>query len=47
MVAYATGGIGIVLDLIILVLPIPELLGLHMNLKKKLSLVVMFSLGSL
>jgi hypothetical protein len=45
--AYANAGIGIVQDLTILLMPIPELLHLQMNLSKKLNLMFMFGLGSL
>lgn len=37
----------IILDIIILILPLYELYKLHVNLKKKLMLMVMFSLGIL
>ncbi|EKD20295.1 uncharacterized protein L3040_007303 [Drepanopeziza brunnea f. sp. 'multigermtubi'] len=45
--SYATGSISVVLNLIILILPIPLLFRLRMGLKKKLSLLLMFGLGSL
>jgi hypothetical protein len=45
--AYATGGISIALDIIILLLPIPQLVGLKTDLRKKIHLIIMFGLGSL
>ncbi|PVH82275.1 hypothetical protein DL98DRAFT_620272 [Cadophora sp. DSE1049] len=45
--SYSSAAISVGLDVIILTLPIPVLIWLKMNLKKKLSLIVMFSLGSL
>ncbi|KAI9050208.1 hypothetical protein LZ554_006349 [Drepanopeziza brunnea f. sp. 'monogermtubi'] len=45
--SYATGSIFVALNLVILILPIPVLLRLRMGLKKKLSLFLMFGLGSL
>lgn len=44
---WLSAAINIVLDVIILVLPIHELCHLQMNIKKKLLLVVIFSLGIL
>lgn len=44
--AYATGGIAVGLDIIILLLLVPELVSLRMNKKKKLHVLFMFSLGS-
>lgn len=37
----------IIIDLIILVLPLKELYGLNTSLKKKLMVIIMFSLGVL
>ncbi|PBP25242.1 integral membrane protein [Diplocarpon rosae] len=45
--SYASGAISVALDLIILILPIPAILGLPLGLKKKTSLIFMFALGSL
>jgi hypothetical protein len=45
--AFASGGISIGLDIIILLLPVPELLGLRMSFRKKMNLLFMFGLGSL
>lgn len=47
ILSYASGAISVVLDLIILGLPIPALLGLHMNTRKKIGLVLMFSVGTM
>jgi hypothetical protein len=44
--AFATGGIAVALDVLNLALPIPELISLNMNIKKKLNVLFMFSLGS-
>lgn len=43
--AYATGSISITQDVVILILPIPQLVSLKMNIRKKLNLLFMFSLG--
>ncbi|GME21832.1 putative cfem domain-containing protein [Neofusicoccum parvum] len=43
--AWTAAAMGIFLDLVILVLPIPELLKLQLNTKKKLGLLAMFSVG--
>lgn len=43
----ATAGISVFQDLVILVMPIPQLLFLNMSMKKKLNLLIMFSLGVL
>lgn len=45
--SYSSAAISVGLDVIILILPIPVLIRIKMSLKKKLSLIVMFSLGSL
>ncbi|PBP25065.1 integral membrane protein [Diplocarpon rosae] len=45
--SYASGAISVALDLIILILPVPAILGLPLGLKKKTSLILMFALGSL
>lgn len=47
MTAYASSGLGIGFDFIIIFLPIPNCLKLHMNAKKRLNVVIMFSVGSL
>lgn len=44
---WCSAAVNIVLDIIILVLPLYELYKLHVNLQKKLMLMVMFSLGIL
>jgi len=45
--AFATGGIAVVFDILILALPVPELLHLNMNRRKKMHVLFMFSLGSM
>jgi hypothetical protein len=45
--AWAHAGINITLDLIIIAVPIPELLRLSMSLKKKIQIIMMFSIGFL
>ena len=47
LLAYATGGIAVGFDIIILLLPIPQLVKLKMNMRKKLNVLFMFSLGSM
>ena len=42
---YAAGGISVAQDVVILLLPIPELLKLQMNIKKKLNVMFMFNIG--
>jgi hypothetical protein len=42
---YAAGGISVVQDVVILILPIPELISLRMNLKRKLNVLFMFNIG--
>lgn len=44
---WLSAAINIVLDIIILILPIHELYSLQMDLKKKLMLIVIFSMGIL
>lgn len=46
-IGYAGAVLSIVEDLVILVLPIPELVKLQLNIRKKIALGFMFSLGSL
>lgn len=46
-IGYAGAVFSIVEDLVILVLPIPELVKLQLNIRKKIALGFMFSLGSL
>ena len=46
-VGLSLGGSSIGLDLLVLCLPIPVILGLHMNTKKKLAVIGMFWLGLL
>ncbi|KAF1831964.1 hypothetical protein BDW02DRAFT_504140 [Decorospora gaudefroyi] len=43
--AWAHAGINIVLDVIVLAVPIPELLRLSLSLKKKMFIIMMFSIG--
>jgi hypothetical protein len=45
--AWAHAAINIVLDITILAVPIPELLRLSMSIKKKLYIIMMFSIGTL
>lgn len=45
-VAYANGGIGIFQDVIILLLPFPEVVYLNMRKRKKVILILMFLLGT-
>lgn len=44
---YATAAMNIVLDFCVLLLPIPWLLKLQVSLRKKINLILMFSLGIL
>nr|XP_036578530.1 uncharacterized protein CTRU02_11450 [Colletotrichum truncatum]KAF6785825.1 integral membrane protein [Colletotrichum truncatum] len=46
-IGYAGAVFSIIEDLVILVLPIPELIKLQLNIRKKIALGLMFSLGSL
>jgi hypothetical protein len=43
---YSCAGISIFQDFIILLMPIPQLAGLHMNTRKKLNILAMFSVGA-
>jgi len=43
--AWASGILNILLDILVIVLPIPHLLGLTMSRKKKVQVVAMFSVG--
>jgi hypothetical protein len=45
--AWAHAGINIALDVAIIGIPIPELLRLSMSLKKKVQVIMMFSVGAL
>lgn len=45
--AFANSGVSIAQDLIILFLPVSELIGLQMSLRKKLNVLGMFSIGGL
>lgn len=45
--AFANAGLGIMQDAVILFLPVPNLLHLHMNSLKKINLMFIFSLGGL
>lgn len=47
LLAYATGGIGVGFDVIILILPVPELWKLKMSSRKKRNVLFMFSLGGM
>ena len=44
---YVGSGVNIAIDIIILLLPIPELLKLQLSLKRKTAILAMFSVGSL
>lgn len=44
--AWAHAGINIVLDVIILAIPIPQLLRLSLSTKKKMYIIIMFSIGA-
>lgn len=46
-VGLAQGGSSIALDIIVLCLPIPIILGLHMHAKRKVAVIGMFWLGAL
>lgn len=46
-IGYAGAISGIVEDVVLLIMPIPELLHLQLGLRKKLGLIFMFCLGSL
>lgn len=43
----ATGVINIITDLMVLILPIPMVLGLQMQRSRKIMLILLFSLGSM
>jgi hypothetical protein len=45
--AWAHAGINFALDLVIIGVPIPELLWLSMSMKKKIQIILMFSVGAL
>jgi hypothetical protein len=45
--AWAHAGINITLDILIIAIPIPELMGLSMSTKKKVQIIMMFSVGAL
>jgi hypothetical protein len=45
--AYAGAGLSIFEDFVIMLLPISELKGLNLDLRKRAALVFMFALGSL
>jgi hypothetical protein len=45
--AFANSGVSIAQDLVVLFLPVSELVGLQMSLRKKLSVLGMFSIGGL
>jgi hypothetical protein len=45
--AWAHAGINIALDLVVIAVPIPELLRLSMSMKKKIQIILMFSVGAL
>ena len=47
MVEFVIGGFNIATDLIILVMPVPIILNLKMDLKRRLGLLVIFSTGIL
>jgi hypothetical protein len=44
---YAGAGISIFQDVIILLLPIPELMRLSISTRKRYNIIIMFSLGTL
>ncbi|TVY86216.1 hypothetical protein LAWI1_G006472 [Lachnellula willkommii] len=46
LIAYVAGGIAIALDIVILILPIPKCIELHMNTRKELGVIFIFGLGS-
>jgi hypothetical protein len=46
-VGWANGAINIILDIVILVLPLPELTKLSMSKERKIHVILVFSLGSL
>jgi hypothetical protein len=45
--AWAHAGINIILDVILVGVPIPELLALSLSTKKKVFIILMFSMGAL
>ncbi len=47
MVEFVIGGFNIATDVIILVMPVPIILNLHMDPRRKLGLLVVFSTGIL
>lgn len=42
----ATAALGVITDILIILIPIPMVLGLHMSTRKKAGLLVLFSIGS-
>jgi hypothetical protein len=46
-VAYANAGISIVLDILTLILPITQVWNLHLGLRKRIGVILMFSVGTL
>jgi hypothetical protein len=47
LVSYASAGVSIFQDILILLLPIPELWSLNVSFRKRLNIMVMFSVGIL
>ena len=47
MVAYSAAGISIFQDIIILLIPIPEILGLKMDVKKRINVMLILGIGVL
>ncbi|TVY34272.1 hypothetical protein LSUB1_G007462 [Lachnellula subtilissima] len=45
LLAYTAGGIAVALDVVILILPIPKCIELHVNIRKKLGVSFIFVLG--
>lgn len=46
-IVYANASISILQDFLVLILPIPELLSLQVDFRKKVNIVIMFSVGIL
>jgi hypothetical protein len=46
-IVYSSAGISVFQDLLILILPIPELLNLQVSFRKKINVMIMFGVGTL
>lgn len=43
----ATAGLGVATDLLLIAIPVPMIIGLHLSVKKKVALLGMFAIGSM